>query len=93
MKRRYAKGEFKRTTSTDPDILDKAVASEGFWVQAAAFGVSEAGKEHATECTYLDAIIHLANKRPKQDKRFGNRGHKTQQKIGDTMRRKLGSEL
>ena len=93
MKRRYAKGEFKRTTSTDPDILDKAVASEGFWMQAAAFGSAEAGKEHATECTYLDAIIHLANKRPKQDKRFGNRGHKTQQKIGDTMRRKLGSEL
>ena len=71
MKRRYAKGEFKRTTSTDPDILGKAVASEGFWMQAAAFGSAEAGKEHATECTYLDAITHLADKRPKQDKRFG----------------------
>lgn len=92
--RRDRKREYKyiERIIDDPHIIDRAVDSDTFWAQAAAFGVGPADTNHTVHVRYLDAIMALAARPPKVDKRLGPRNGKLQHTVGDTMRRKVGSE-
>lgn len=62
-----------RLPCKDPRVIKNCVEREEYWAVACAFGSSSADPSETYEVSYLDAIMYLAEQRPRRDgrKRYG----------------------